>query len=146
MHSPKNWWKICEDISKLSMKVSFPLPSPQFGYLIKKSLIIPDVIGLPSENDVWRESETNHRFFAIIFDLSRNQSSIPENLRYKIRTKSNKFYTDKQYSRNLHSIAHKSLYFFFKFLGFLRIPGFLWILKNFWISGIFAIPGSLNDI
>lgn len=63
------------------------------------------VVGFKNEADIWNQIEDlNARSFIIIFD-----SNTPKNVfRYTIKTKSNHFKTNQQYSKNLPWIASKT--------------------------------------
>lgn len=64
------------------------------------------VVGFDDEADIWNQIEDlNARSFIIIFD-----TSAPKNhLSYTIRTKSNHFQTDQQYSKDLPTITSKTM-------------------------------------
>jgi ABC-2 family transporter protein len=62
------------------------------------------VMGFPTEADIWSQIEDlGSKSFIIIFD-----ETAPKNqLHYTIRSKSNRFQTDQQYSKDLPTIANK---------------------------------------
>lgn len=63
------------------------------------------VIGFPTEADIWNQIEDlPSRSFIIIF----NGSAPEHELQYTIRSKSNHFQTDQQYSKNLPEVATKN--------------------------------------
>lgn len=64
------------------------------------------VVGFKNEADIWNQiEELNARSFIIIFD-----DTAPKNVfRYTIRTKSNQFKTDQQYSKDLPDIATRTM-------------------------------------
>lgn len=67
---------------------------------------IPDecVVGFNSEHDIWNQiDDLGSRSFIIIF----NGSSPEYRFHYTIRSKTNQFQTDQQYSKNLPEIATK---------------------------------------
>lgn len=62
------------------------------------------VIAFASEEDIWNQIEDlESRSFIIVF----NESAPEHHLQYTIRSKSNHFQTDQQYSKNLPQIANK---------------------------------------
>lgn len=72
---------------------------------LKHYIVDERVVGFKSEADAWNNVEDmNSRSFMIIFD-----TEAPSNVfRYKIRTRSNHFMTDQQYSRDLPKITSKT--------------------------------------
>lgn len=72
----------------------------------EQDIIDERVVGFKNEADIWNTiEEVNARSFIIIFD-----TTAPENVfRYTIRTKSNYFQTDQQYSKDLPKITSKTM-------------------------------------
>lgn len=63
------------------------------------------VIGFPTETDIWNKIEDlASKSFIIVF----NGSAPEHHLQYTIRSKSNQFKTDQQYSRNLPEVATRN--------------------------------------
>lgn len=72
---------------------------------LRLQLLDETVQGFSSEKDIWNEiGDLNSRSFIIIF----NNNTPEHQLQYTIRTKNNRFQTDRQYSKNLPEIATKA--------------------------------------
>lgn len=70
----------------------------------KNDIVDERVIGFKSEPDIWNHIEDiGTRSFIILF----NETSPNHHLSYTIRSKSNNFMTDQQYSKDLPTIANK---------------------------------------
>lgn len=70
----------------------------------KNDIVDERVIGFKSEPDIWNHIEDiGTRSFIILF----NETSPNNHLSYTIRSKSNNFMTDQQYSKDLPTIANK---------------------------------------
>lgn len=68
---------------------------------------IPDecVVGFNSESDIWNAiDDLSSHSFIILFDDKASEN----HFHYTIRSKTNQFQTDQQYSKNLRSIAKKA--------------------------------------
>lgn len=74
------------------------------AFRYKFQIVDERVIGFKTEADIWNEIEDlQSRSFIIVF----NGSAPRNHLQYTIRSKSNHFQTDQQYSKNLPEIASK---------------------------------------
>lgn len=75
------------------------------------------IVGFRSQDDIWNHIEDlGSRSFIIVFHDGNNNNS---KLEYTIRSKSNRFQTDQQYSKNLQHVASKvtNEYINYGFLG-----------------------------
>jgi hypothetical protein len=73
---------------------------------MKLQILDESVIGFKSEKDIWNEiGDLDSKSFIIVFNNTENQN---HQLQYTIRTKSNHFQTDQQYSKNLPEISTKN--------------------------------------
>lgn len=84
------------------------------NFRIKATITDERVIGFPTEADIWNKIEDlGSRSFIIVFHGNKT------NLDYTIKSKSNRFQTDRHYSKDLNSIASKltNEYVQYGFLG-----------------------------
>lgn len=86
------------------------------SFRIRNEIVDERVVGFKTQTDIWNQIEDlGSRSFMVIFD-----ESAPEHkFRYTIRSKSNHFLTDQQYSKDLPGIASKvsNIYISDGFLG-----------------------------
>ena len=73
-------------------------------FRIRNEIVDERVMGFPTQEDIWNQiGDLKSRSFIVIFD-----ETAPANMfRYTIRSKSNHFQTDQQYSKDLPGIASK---------------------------------------
>lgn len=74
------------------------------SFRLDNDIVDERVVGFKTEADIWNTIEDlSSRSFIILFD----ESAAMDQFRYTIRSKSNRFQTDQQYSKDLASIAKK---------------------------------------
>lgn len=74
-------------------------------FRLENEILDENVVGFPNEDYAWSMiGDLGSRSFLVKFDTSSNKT-----FSYTIRTKSNDFHTDQQYSKNLYGIYDKLL-------------------------------------